>query len=137
MASLKNGGYAKELEAGSLLEIALDKLPPELQSKWGRKIIKSHLIALSLQDFSAWLHDIFKAEIVVKHGKLLSQPNKSVAGLKKPGQQRGGRRRPAHRLQLLRQRIRKLKSRVAATFPQNRATFRIRKGAHYAIMAIH
>lgn len=47
-----------------------------------------HPIDLSLQDVSAWLHDIIKAEMVVKHGKLLSQPNKSVAGPRKPTKMR-------------------------------------------------
>ncbi|XP_045029733.1 uncharacterized protein LOC123472386 [Daphnia magna] len=90
VSSLKNGGYENELNSGGLLEIILDKLPADIQSKWGKKIVKSHPQLLTLQDFVPWLHTIVKAEMVVKHAKASnSQPTEGKTGRqdRKPGRQ--------------------------------------------------
>jgi hypothetical protein len=42
VSSLKNGGCENGLNSGGLLEIILKKLPADIQSKWGKKIVKSH-----------------------------------------------------------------------------------------------
>jgi hypothetical protein len=90
VSSLKNGGYENELNSGGLLEIILDNLPADIQSKWGKKIVKLHPQFLTLQDFVPWLHTIVKAEMVVKHAKASnSQPTEGKAGRqdRKPGRQ--------------------------------------------------
>ena len=74
VSSLKNGGYEHELNSGGMLEIILEKLPADIQSKWGRKIIKTHPQLLTLQDFVPWLHTIVKAEMVIKHSKSIINP---------------------------------------------------------------
>jgi hypothetical protein len=51
ISSLKNGEYEQDLLSSALLETVLSKLPAELQSRWGRKMTKSHPISLTLQDF--------------------------------------------------------------------------------------
>lgn len=69
--------YEFELNAGGLFESVVGKLPRELQSKWGKKVIKSHPEYLTLKDFIEWLHPIVKGEMVIKHGR-------SDAGVARP-----------------------------------------------------
>lgn len=52
VASLKEGGFGHELMSSGLLQLIVTKLSPELQSRWGRKIAKSHPTCLNLQDFA-------------------------------------------------------------------------------------
>ena len=42
VASLKSGGYSHELQSSSLLDTITGKLPSEVQSRWGRQIVKSN-----------------------------------------------------------------------------------------------
>ena len=70
VSSLKSGGYQHELQSSTLLEIVLTKMPPDIQSRWGRQIIKHHPTPLDLQDFSAWLHKFVKGEMMAKHGQI-------------------------------------------------------------------
>ena len=63
ISSLKNGEYEQDLLSSALLETVLSKLPAELQSRWGRKMTKSHPISLKLQDFSSWINTFFKGEM--------------------------------------------------------------------------
>ena len=87
-ASLRNGGYEAELTTGSLLELVLDKLPGEIQSRWGKKIVKSYPECLTLREFVPWLHTIVKAEMVVKHSKLTQLPPNTKQD-RKQGRQAG------------------------------------------------
>ena len=80
VSSLKNGGYENELNSGWMLEIILDQLPVEIQSKVGKKVVKIHLQLLTLQDFVPWFHAIVKAEMVVKHAKITSNPTEGKIG---------------------------------------------------------
>jgi hypothetical protein len=80
VSSLKNGGYENELNSGGMLEIILDKLPAEIQSNWGKKVIKTHPQLLTLQDFVPWFHAFVKAEMVVKHVKVTSNPTEGKSG---------------------------------------------------------
>lgn len=83
-ASLKNGGYEFELKAGGLLESVVEKLPSELQSKWGKKVVKSHPEYLTLQDFIDWLHPIVKGEMVIKHGRFDTSASRTSKADSKP-----------------------------------------------------
>ena len=74
VSSLRNGGFGAEVELSGWLEVITEKLPSNLQSKWGRKVMKSSPEILSLEDFSDWLHDYVKGEMAVKHVQLMSQP---------------------------------------------------------------
>lgn len=53
-----------DLKASGLLEIILFQLPAELQNRWEEKIVKSHSVCLTLQDFSSWIHVIVKEEMM-------------------------------------------------------------------------
>ena len=65
--SLKNSGYEHELDSSAILESILDKLPNEVRSKWGKKLVKSGLEPLTLRDFAPFLQEIVRAEMMVKH----------------------------------------------------------------------
>ena len=87
VSSLKNGGYENELKSSAMLELVLAKLPSELQSRWGKKIVKSHPACLTLQDFSPWLQAIVKAEMMAKHCQIaISNPSSNAS---KHGQKQG------------------------------------------------
>ena len=83
-ASLKNGGYEFELKAGVLLESVVEKLPSELQSKWGKKVVKSHPEYLTLQDFIDWLHPKVKREMIIKHGRFDTSASRTSKADSKP-----------------------------------------------------
>ena len=88
VASLKNGGYQHELQSSSLLDTITMKLPSEIQSRWGRRIAKSHPVCLTLQDFSSWLSLFVKGEMMAKH--CITTPSTSTPHGKssqKPGRQ--------------------------------------------------
>jgi hypothetical protein len=53
-----------DLKVLGLLEIILVELPVELQSRWGEKIVKSHPVCLTSQDFSSWIHVIVKEQMM-------------------------------------------------------------------------
>jgi hypothetical protein len=53
-----------DLKVLGLLEIILVELPVELQSRWGVKIVKSHPVCLTSQDFSSWIHVIVKEQMM-------------------------------------------------------------------------
>ena len=74
ISSLKSGGYEQDLLSSGLLETVLSKLPAELQSRWGRKITKSHPISLTLQDFASWIYTHVKGEMMVKHSLFTPLP---------------------------------------------------------------
>lgn len=67
VSSLRDGGFHNELQSSSLLDIIVTKLPLDIQSRWGRKIVKKHPICLTLEDFASWLHTHFKGEMMAKH----------------------------------------------------------------------
>ena len=86
VASLKNGGYQQELLSSSLLDAM--KLPAEVQSRWGRRIAKSHPVCLTFQEFSTWLSLFVKGEMMAKH--CITTPSTSTPHGKssqKPGRQ--------------------------------------------------
>lgn len=41
VASLEHGGFQHELVSSSILDSILQKIPNELQTKWGQKVVKS------------------------------------------------------------------------------------------------
>jgi hypothetical protein len=65
-----NGGYQHELESPGFVSIKSSKLPPEVQSMWGINIVRTHLICLTLQDFSLWLSTVVKGEVVAKNSQI-------------------------------------------------------------------
>lgn len=88
VASLKNGGYHHELLSSGLLDTITMKLPSEVQSRWGRRIAKSHPVCLTLQDFSSWLSLFVKGEMMAKH--CIITPSSSTPlgkSSQKPGRQ--------------------------------------------------
>ena len=52
VSSLKHGGFEKELVSSTILESMLRKVPDEIQSKWGQKVVKNLPNCLTLVDFS-------------------------------------------------------------------------------------
>jgi hypothetical protein len=70
VALLKSGGYEKELYSVTLMELAHSKMPPDIQSRWGKKISKNHPRWVNLQDFADWLHSVVKGEMMAKHCQL-------------------------------------------------------------------
>ena len=68
-ASLEDGGYAHELASGGLLETIIGKLPSDIQSKWGRNVVKAFPNAMNLRDFDARMHRIVKGEMIVNHAR--------------------------------------------------------------------
>ena len=87
VASLKSGGYSHELQSSSLLDTITSKLPSEVQSRWGRQIVKKQPVCLNLQDFAAWLSIFVKGEMMAKHCQFNVAPVPSVKP--KPGSKPG------------------------------------------------
>lgn len=79
VASLNEGGYGHELMSSGILQLIVTKLPAELQSKWGRKIAKSHPMCLSLQDFADWNNNYAKGEMMANHYAVKTYPPASAA----------------------------------------------------------
>jgi hypothetical protein len=75
---LKSGGYSHELQSSSLLTTITTKLPSEVQSRWGRQIIKNHPVCLNLQDFAAWLRRLVKGKMMAKHCQFNVTPDSPV-----------------------------------------------------------
>ena len=74
VASLKSGGYSHELQSSSLLDTITGKLPSEVQSRWGRQIVKKQPVCLNLQDFATWLSNF------VQFRPLSPNPDQNRAG---------------------------------------------------------
>jgi hypothetical protein len=87
VASLKSGGYSHELQSSSLLDTITGKLPSEVQSRWGRQIVKKQPVCLNLQDFAAWLSIFVKGEMMAKHCQFNVAPVPPVKP--KPGSRPG------------------------------------------------
>jgi hypothetical protein len=87
VASLKSGGYSHELQSSSLLDTITSKLPSEVQSRWGRQIVKKQPVCLNLQDFAAWLSNFVKGEMMAKHCQFYVAPVPPVKP--KPGSKPG------------------------------------------------
>ena len=66
VTTLRSGGYEHELTAG-LVDTVLDKLPIEIQSRWGEKIVDKFPDVLTMEDFEPWLHKLVQAQMVIRH----------------------------------------------------------------------
>ncbi|XP_046632214.1 uncharacterized protein LOC124311889 [Daphnia pulicaria] len=89
VASLRSGGYQHELKSSGLLDIIVTKLPSEVQSRWGRQIVKNHPVSQTLQDFATWFSKFVKGEMMAKHSQISLTPitpAKPKSG-SKPGRQ--------------------------------------------------
>ena len=72
VSSLKHGGFEKELVSSTILESMLRKVPDEIQSKWGQKVVKNLPNCLTLVDFSDWFGKMMLGEMFVKHARFTS-----------------------------------------------------------------
>ena len=72
VSSLKHGGFEKELVSSTILESMLRKVPDEIQSKWGQKVVKNLPNCLTLVDFSDWFGRMMLGEMFVKHARFTS-----------------------------------------------------------------
>jgi hypothetical protein len=89
VASLRSRGYQHELETPGLLDIIVTKLTSEVQSRWGRQIVKNRPISLTLQDFAKWFSQYVKGEMMAKNSQIFMNPIPSAKskGGSKPGRQ--------------------------------------------------
>jgi len=69
VSSLKHGGFEKELFSSTIFESMLRKVPDEIQSKWGQKVVKNLPNCLTLVDFSDWFGRMMVSEMFVKHAR--------------------------------------------------------------------
>ncbi|EFX67510.1 hypothetical protein DAPPUDRAFT_261559 [Daphnia pulex] len=44
------------------MDILVTKLPSEVQSRWGRQIVKNHPVSQTLQDFASWFSKFVKGK---------------------------------------------------------------------------
>ena len=73
VSSLKEYKCDGELKGRALLEIVMDKLPLDVQSRWGEVITAAHPKILKLEDFVEWFNNRVKAEMMIKQGKVIQQ----------------------------------------------------------------
>jgi len=72
VASLKYGGFERELVSSSTLESVLCKLPDEFQIKWGQQVMKNLPKPLTLIEFCDWFSSKMLGQMFVKHARYSS-----------------------------------------------------------------
>ena len=80
---LKSLSYDADLKSASLLNQAVQKLPPNMKESWSLFLVKNHWVKPTLLDFNEWLNEKAEAHDLMKQSAIKARPDDNSTSVTK------------------------------------------------------